>query len=139
MKEEKSKARVTGLRSKYSLGQSELARLASVNIKISILGEKVFRYVQDYQALWEFYSVVSEKWQIVKHIFGTDLIEKVRTQRKHCVELLDKYKNTRIERKVHNNLLAYRDMIDEAAQKSNLGFEVETRGTGNKLNSLIGD
>ena len=92
----KNAPKITSLRSKFSLGQSELARIASVNIKITLLGEKIFRYVQDYQTLWDFFSIVSEKWQIVKHIFGTVTLEEVKVLRWNCVDLMDEYTNFKI-------------------------------------------
>ena len=121
---------VSGLRSRFSPGEYNLKRIAWLDIRISRLAIQIGMYVQDHQTLLEFYSTVTEKWQIIRYIFGMSAHVQVLKIKDNCAKLLDEYKSKKIDHKVHNNLLALRDIIDRFGQFANLGIEVERTNKG---------
>ena len=122
--------RITGLRSRFSNGEDELARIGELNRLISKLSIKVASRTQAINELWEYYGVLDEYWEIIRNIFGSHINTEIQDIKVHCRKLLKDYASGKIEEKAHNNLLFLRSQIYRLKQISNLGFEVERSGGG---------
>lgn len=118
---------VTGLRSRFSLGEAELERIADLKKLSSKYSIKVETRTQDISILWKLYGVLSELWEIVRNIYGSTINTEILQIKKRCRVLMSHYGKTSssIPPKVHNNLLFFRSQMYRLMQLSNLGFEVE--------------
>ena len=121
------KPRVTGLRSKFSPSMMELESLERIKDSISEYGIKVASQSQDIQDLWKLYGCLDEYWARIHDVFGTIILNEILEVKKECLIRLNKAetKGGIIDYSVHRSLLRLRDRIYIAAQRSNLGLEVE--------------
>ncbi len=72
-----SKARITGLRSRYSNWARELERLANLEDDITKVSIEVASFVQDISTLWNFYGMLHAYWERIRTIFGTVISDDV--------------------------------------------------------------
>jgi len=121
---------VSGLRSRFSLGEQSCNLLASLDISIAKLGVEVFTYTQDINKLKKYYALLSEKFQQIKWVFGTHVHKTVSKLRYTCLNKINKnYKND-IPKDVHQSLFKLRDKMDQLSQLHNFRFEVERTRSG---------
>lgn len=120
-----SRPMVTGLRSRFSMGEAELERLADLKKLSSKYSIKIETRIQDMSVLWRLYGVLCEIWEIIRNIYGEIVNKEIMEIKKKCRELMETYRTKTIPPKVHNNILYFRSQMYRLMQLSNLGFEVE--------------
>jgi len=125
-----SKARITGLRSRYSNWARELERLANLEDDITKVSIEVASFVQDISTLWNFYGMLHAYWERIRTIFGTVISDDVIRIKKNCKRLLESYNDRAIPHKVHNNLLYLESVLITLKQRVGLGFETEKAQRG---------
>lgn len=116
---------ISGLRSRFSLGQSRLQQLAEIGTEISKYSIKVRTLTQDTSDLRKFLALLEEQWEIVRFIYGKKVNEEMLFRKKKCRFLVKKYQEGQIPEKVHNNLLKFQSDLYKLMQFSNLGLETE--------------
>jgi len=127
-----TKPKITGFRSKFSMGISELQSLANIKDKISEYGIKVAARTDEVNDLWKLYGCLNEYWARIHDIFGTVNIKEIENIQVRSIKLLKKYGNKgKIPYIVHEYLLYYRDVIYKLSQRINLGIEI-TKNYRNK-------
>lgn len=121
-----NKPRITGLRSKFNISIEELESLLALKNRISQYGILVSSRTQDLNHLWKLYGCLDEYWARIHDIYGTVIIKEITELKKLCYDtLVNAEKESQIDYKVHFKLLQLRNKIYIAAQRSNLGLEVE--------------
>jgi len=120
------KPQITGLKSKYSPSSLEIENITQIKVKISEYAIKTASRTQNIQDLWKLYASINEYWSKIHDIFGTIIINEIKTIDKACLKLLQhsEQKDT-IHPKTYTYLLYYRDKIYMISQRANLGLEVE--------------
>jgi len=121
-----SKPRITGLRSKFSPSMIQLENIEAIRTKISSYGIKVAARTQDINDLWKLYGCLDEYWARIHDIYGTIIINEINTLKTICFgKLIKAEEQSTINYNMHILLLTLRDKIYIAAQRANLGLEVE--------------
>lgn len=127
---QKERPMIMGLRSKFSNGQAELAKIAEVGMIVTKYSIQVESYTQDIGVLRKYYGALSELWECIRNIYGQLINDELTSVKVKCAKLLFDYKTGHIPNKVHNNLLFFRSKLYHLKQISNLGFEVERTSRG---------
>ncbi len=116
---------ITGLRSRFSNGEAELEKFADLGDLISKYSIKVESRVQDIKELWKFYGLLSEFWECIRNIFGSNTNTDIDNIKRDCVKLLEKNEEGKVSLDVHKKLLELRSWIYRLKQLVNLGIETE--------------
>lgn len=121
-----NKPRITGLRSKFSPSMMQLESLEAIRTKISVYAIKVAARSQEIHELWKLYGCLDEYWARIHDIYGTVILKEiVELKQKSYQKLVEADQQSQIGYDVHELLLTLRDRIYIAAQRANLGLEVE--------------
>jgi len=121
-----NKPRITGLRSKFSPSAMQLESLEQIRAKISMYGIRVAARSQDINDLWKLYGCLDEYWARIHDIYGTVILKEIQDLKKKCFNKLRiAEKESTIPYEAHAQLLMLRNRIYIAAQRANLGLEVE--------------
>lgn len=117
---------VTGIRSRFSMGEKDFERLADIKNRTTDLSIKVAARTQDLNTLWTYYSTLLEYWETIRNIYG-ELVNKEMDGYFEAAEVkLDEAAEAgTIHKDVHLSLLTIRSKIYRLAQLSNLSFETE--------------
>lgn len=121
-----NKPRITGLRSKFNISVEELQSLLTLKNEISKYGIKVAARTQEINDLWNLYGCLDEFWARIHDIYGTVIIKEITELKKLCYnKLLTAETKNQIPYEVHTLILKLRNKVYIAAQRANLGLEVE--------------
>lgn len=131
---------ITGLRSRFSMGEREFDRVAEVKKQVGELSIQVSARTQDLNILWTFYGTLQEYWESIRNIYGEVINQEMTELFRKAEDKLDSSaKQGNIPSEVHKALIRIRSKLYRISQLSNLGFETEriTSTTYNKAKKSI--
>ena len=120
---------ISGYKSRFSMGESEMERIADLRKIASKYAIQVEARVQDIGVIWKYFGVLSEIWEMTRNIYGEIINKEMTAIRIRCKNLMEKHNKGSLPTSVHNNLLYFRSQLYRLHQLSNLSLEVEKVGS----------